>query len=174
MKRQRGGSQTRFKRRFGLGAVRLSVPSLHATLVLFWDSHPDVVRLIPGLKRIKICLLFVSSSGKKKTAEKLSSLIRRGAAVLIRARYPPGAGPDNLAQQLLPPRVTVPVLDMQNPANSDSVTTRWKVCCCCCSSKSCSTINPPKCASVCLFACARTHARETRKSGRHTGDGRCA
>lgn len=66
MKRQRSGSQTRFKRRFGLGAVRLRVPSLHATLVLFWDSHPDVVRLIPGLKRIKTCLLFVSSSGKKK------------------------------------------------------------------------------------------------------------
>lgn len=119
--------------------------------------------LIPGRKRIKFCLLFASLSGKKwnqkkKTALKLSSLIRQGAVVLIRARYPPGAGPDNLAQQVLPPRVTVPVLDMQNSANSDSVTARWKVCrrCCCCS-KSCSTINPPKCSSVCLFACAQAH-----------------
>lgn len=110
---------------------------------------------------------------QKKTALKLSSLIQRGAAVLIRARYPPGAGPDNLAQQVLPPRVTVPVLDMQNPANSDSVTARWKLAAAAAQRAAAqSTPQSVQVRVVCLRA--GTHAHKMRKSTKHTGDGRCA
>lgn len=144
-------------------ASQCAIASLHAHASLRFLSRSDALNPWSGNNKglFTFCVLVRKKwnhkeKKKKEAALKLSSLIRRGAAALIRAWYPPGAGPDNLAQQLLPPRVTVPVLDMQNPANSDSATARWKVCCRCCS-KSCSTINPPRCSSACLFACTQAH-----------------
>lgn len=165
MKRQRGGSQTRFKRRFGLGAVRLRVPSLHATLVLFWDSHPDVVRLIPGLKRIKTCLLFVSSSGKKKKLQR-SSPVWYGEA----RRFSLGLGIlQELAQIILLSNYFPQELQFLCwICKTQPTATRWRQ-----DGKSAAAAqraaeqSTPRSARVCvcLFACARTHVRQERAAG---------
>lgn len=45
--------------------------------MLLWDSYPDMVLLIPGRNRIKLCLLFVSLSGKNEIIEKINKKIKK-------------------------------------------------------------------------------------------------